>query len=164
MTLSVAMPVPGHALGNEQRALAVALQRMTSAVWHDPVGIGIDVVDVNDFEKRSIEKFPYFYSRCFSASEITYCRAQARPAQHFAVRFAAKEAAVKALASHTKLAYWQIEVVRQLNGQPTLALWTFDRLAPLTELCGLDLKVSLSHADQWAVALVAAFTRDHARV
>jgi holo-[acyl-carrier protein] synthase len=133
---------------------------MADAVFGTTANVGIDVVDVADFERLSFEEHSLFYARCFTAREIAYCRAQARPAQHFAARFAAKEAGVKALGQYMPLAYWQVEVARHTDGKPTLALWTFDRAAPLSELAGLQLCVSLSHADAWAAALVVAFTRD----
>ncbi|MGI9146793.1 MAG: holo-ACP synthase [Chloroflexota bacterium] len=136
---------------------------MAGQLIEQAVGIGVDVVDVGDFERVSLQRSPGFYKRCFSESEIAYCSAQARPAQHFAARFAAKEAAVKALATHSQLAYWQIEVERGPDGQPDLALWTYDRSAPLAEMQGLDLKVSLSHADVWAAAMVVAFSKDPTR-
>jgi holo-[acyl-carrier protein] synthase len=154
--------MPGRTQRAEQQALAHALRYMARDLLHEPLGIGIDVVDVTDFDTKSLEECPGFHNRCFSDREITYCAAQAHPAQHFAVRFAAKEAAVKALADRMKLAYWQIEVVRQPDGRPTLQVWTFDRAAPLAAMHGLDLKVSLSHTEHWAVAVVVAFARDDA--
>lgn len=62
---------------------------------------------------------------------------------------------MKALASVTSLAYWQVEVERRADGRPELALWTFDRVARLTLPGEPQLRVSLSHAETWAVALVA---------
>jgi holo-[acyl-carrier protein] synthase len=148
---------------DEQRtALTTALQSMANDLLDAPVGVGIDVVDVRDFERLSPERFARFYSRCFSEREIAYCSSQAYPARHFAVRFAAKEAAVKALAAERSLAYWQIEVERRADGRPELALWTFDRTTRLTGLGELQLRVSLSHAETWAAALVVAFNKDYA--
>src|SRR5438309_10842638 len=108
---------------SEKLPVAAALQQLAGDVLHMPVGVGIDVVDVSDFERLSGGRFAGFYQRCFTEREIAYCHAQARPAQHFAARFAAKEAAVKALAAYTQLGYWQIEVERQPDGRPTLVLW-----------------------------------------
>jgi holo-[acyl-carrier protein] synthase len=146
----------------ERLAMASAAQSMAAELLDSPVGVGIDVVDVREFERLSVSRYARFYGRCFSQREIVYCSSQAYPAQHFAVRFAAKEAAVKALSAITSLAYWQIEVERRADGRPELALWTLDRTAPLTELGELQLRVSLSHAETWAIALVVASTRDRA--
>jgi holo-[acyl-carrier protein] synthase len=146
----------------ERRAVSTALRSMAVQLLDPPIGVGIDVVDVHDFERVTLERYPGFYNRCFSGREIAYCRSRARPAEHFAVRFAAKEAAVKALAVHQILGYWQIEVERRPDGRPELALWTFDRTAPLSELNGLHLRVSLSHAESWAAAFVAVYNKDTA--
>jgi holo-[acyl-carrier protein] synthase len=144
--------------------MATALRQLADHVFDGSVEVGIDVVDVADFERLSPARFERFYRRCFTEREIAYCRAQARPAQHFAARFAAKEAAVKAVAAYTPLAYWQIEVQHQPDGRPTLALWTFDRMAPLHDLDELELRVSLTHAEVWAAAVVVALRRDGADV
>src|ERR1035437_2844176 len=59
--------------------------------------IGVDIVEI-DRIARSV-KNPRFLKRVFTASEVAYCRARKNSAQHFAVRFAAKEAVWKAIAS-----------------------------------------------------------------
>lgn len=143
--------------------VAATLREMAGELFDTPVAVGIDVVDVSDFERITLERYPAFYRRCFSDREIEYCAAQARPAQHFAVRFAAKEAGVKAFAARTKLAYWQIEVERHADGRPTIALWTCDRSAPLAVQDNVEWKVSLSHAEAWAAAIVVAFDEGGAR-
>lgn len=135
-------------------AMRSALQSMATELLGSAVGIGIDVVEIREFECLPLTRYSRFYSRCFSEREIAYCQSQAHPAEHFAVRFAAKEAAVKALAAISRLAYWQIEVERRADGRPEIALWTLDRTARLTELPELQLRVSLSHVETWAVALV----------
>ena|SRR5438132_6439979 len=154
---------PSELHGGEKQAVAAALRRMAGELLDLHSAVGIDVVDVSDFERLTIARHPAFYRRCFSDREIAYCCAQARPAQHFAVRFAAKEATVKALADRTRLGYWQIEVERHTDGRPALALWTCDRSARLAELPNLNLLVSLSHSEAWAAALVVAFDTDGAR-
>ena len=57
--------------------------------------IGVDIVEI-DRIARSV-KNPRFLKRVFTASEVAYCRARKNSAQHFAVRFAAKEAVWKAV-------------------------------------------------------------------
>ena len=79
---------------------------------------------------------------------------QANPAQHFAARFAAKEAAVKAYSGVARLAYWQIEVIRAANGAPSLRIWDVDWLAAATGLESYRPLVSLSHTDELATAIV----------
>ena len=118
------------------------------------VGVGIDVVDVADFERISFESNPRFYSRCFTDAEISYCRSRARPARHFAARFAAKEAAVKAAAGIATLLPWHFEVIRSDSGIPALR-WR-DRIDERhrSRLAGHRAYVSLSHGDALATAVV----------
>ena len=70
---------------SEKLAVAAALQQLAGDMLHMPVGVGIDVVDLSDFERLSGGRFSGFYQRCFSEREIAYCRAQARPAQQLHV-------------------------------------------------------------------------------
>lgn len=118
------------------------------------VGVGVDVVDVADFERISFESNPRFYGRCFTEAEISYCQSRALPAPHFAARFAAKEAAVKAAAGITTLLPWQFEVTRSASGIPSLR-WresVDDQRQPL--LAGHHAYVSLSHGESVATAVV----------
>jgi len=118
-------------------------------------GIGIDHVEVAQFEQLEFDRNAAFYRRCFTLDEIAYCRAQSASALHFAARFAAKEAAVKAFTSIAELAYWQIEVTRAANGVPGLRIWNEARSAPADGLEAYSALVSLSHTDQLASAVVA---------
>lgn len=118
-------------------------------------GIGIDHVEVAEFDRLVFDQNAAFYRRCFSVDEIAYCRAQPGPALHFAARFAAKEAAVKAFSSVAELAYWQIEVTHAPNGAPALRIWNDDHSAPAEGLDAYSALVTLSHTDLLASAVVA---------
>ena len=61
------------------------------------IGIGIDITDVEKFEKIKFEKKPEFYKKIFLDSEITYCLKYKNPYERFAGKFAIKEATVKAI-------------------------------------------------------------------
>ena len=85
------------------------------------IGIGFDATDIARIV-ATIERFgDRFIERIFTAGEIAYCRRRRRPAIHFAGRFAAKEAAMKALGTgHSQGVLWRdIEVVRA-SGPPRL--------------------------------------------
>jgi holo-[acyl-carrier protein] synthase len=87
------------------------------------LGIGIDATDiprVADVFERYGERF---LQRVFTAGEIAYCTKRRNPAPHLAGRFAAKEAAMKALGTgHSRGVLWKdIEVIR-LGGPPRLQL------------------------------------------
>jgi holo-[acyl-carrier protein] synthase len=88
------------------------------------IGIGIDVIQ-NDRIAKSLERFPErFVSRVYTAGEAEYCTACANPTIHYAARFAAKEAAFKALGTGwARGVRWKdVEVERLLSGQPRLVM------------------------------------------
>jgi holo-[acyl-carrier protein] synthase len=88
------------------------------------VGLGIDITEVDRIQK-SIEQFgDKFKKRVFTPAEITYCETHRNPYERFAARFAAKEAAMKALGTGwTHGVRWvDLEVVRMRSGRPTLVL------------------------------------------
>jgi holo-[acyl-carrier protein] synthase len=119
------------------------------------VGVGVDVVEVADFERISFDSNPAFYRRCFSESEIAYCRSKGSPARHFAARFAAKEAAVKAASALVTLLPWDFEVERHSSGRPSLRLRHTINAATRSLLEGHEVHVSLSHGETLATAFVA---------
>jgi len=88
-------------------------------------GFGIDVVEVARI-RRQIEGVPparaeRFLARCFTAGERAYCDARRDRATHYAARFAAKEAAMKALGAPEGIRFTDVEVVRD-RGAPSLRL------------------------------------------
>ena len=86
------------------------------------IGIGVDLVDIDRF-RRSLERTPLLRDRLFRPAERAYADAHADPAGRYAVRFAAKEAALKALGLGLGgMAMFDIEVVRKGLGPPALVL------------------------------------------
>jgi len=119
---------------------------------------GIDLVDIariDDMLKRHPERF---VDRCFTAGEREYADASPkRRVEHLAARFAAKEAALKALGTgwRSGIAWTDVEVVLLPSGQPTLRL--SGEAARLAERRGLtEWRVSLTHAGGFAAASVIA--------
>jgi holo-[acyl-carrier protein] synthase len=88
-------------------------------------GFGIDVVEVarirRQIEGVSEERSRRFLARCFTAGERAYCDARRDRATHYAARFAAKEAAMKALGAPEGIRFTDVEVVRG-QGAPSLRL------------------------------------------
>jgi holo-[acyl-carrier protein] synthase len=125
----------------------------------EAIGVGVDTADIADFEALPFDQNTPFYYRMFSTDEIAYCQSQAFAARHFAARFAAKEAAVKALSGVVQLGYWQVEVVRTSAGAPALRFWNHDRSGPAGELNPYRSLVSLSHTDALATAFVVVYER-----
>src|SRR5688572_28394574 len=85
------------------------------------IGSGIDATEISRIAE-AIERYgDRFVHRVFTEAEIAYCRRKRDAASSFAARFAAKEAAMKALGTgHSRGVYWRgIEVVRH-GGPPRL--------------------------------------------
>jgi holo-[acyl-carrier protein] synthase len=116
-------------------------------------GTGIDIIEV----QRVAEKIskPGFKEKVFSADEIKYCEQMADSAQHFAARFAAKEAFLKATGKGLALSHdlKDIEVIGDELGKPELILK--GTLAVLAETSGWKkIHLSLSHVQATACAVV----------
>ena len=85
------------------------------------IGLGIDATDIPRIA-ATLERYgERFINRIFTDAEIAYCQRRRQPAIHFAGRFAAKEAAMKALGTgHSQNVLWRdIEVIRR-GGPPQL--------------------------------------------
>lgn len=116
--------------------------------------IGTDLVDVERLAK-SLRRQPAFAETVFSADERRYCDGQARPEQHYAARFAAKEAFLKAVRRGVLdgIALREIEVVREADGAPAFRLGPAASAA-LAAAGGTEALVSLSHDGGMALAFV----------
>lgn len=118
-------------------------------------GVGVDLLEIARLE-RALERHPRLAERVFSAAELDYARERRRPGRHLAVRFAAKEAAVKALGVGP-LGLGEIEVVPG----PTPRLRLSGNAARAAGERGVGLNVSLSHSREMAVAVVVAAPQPH---
>ena len=93
------------------------------------IGIGTDLVDIERF-RRSLERTPGLRERLFRPDERAYAEQRNDPVERYAGRFAAKEAALKALGLGLGgMAMYDIEVVRAESGSPSIS-------ARLTLQCG----------------------------
>ena len=118
-------------------------------------GIGIDIVEISRFERFVRENNEALLNRLFTPLEREYCAARRQSAQHYALRFAAKEAFLKALGTGLRdgLSWRYMEVVNDPAGKPELEL--SGRAAELFRLNGLTRSfLSLSHDGNFAVASI----------
>ena len=120
------------------------------------VGLGLDLVDIARIAEMLADKGERATSRLFTEGEAAYASNRNEPARHLAARFAAKEAAYKALAGteHARGIGWHdIEVLVEWDGRPTLRF--HGRAAErATELGVTRAHLSLTHADHTAAAVV----------
>jgi holo-[acyl-carrier protein] synthase len=118
-------------------------------------GIGIDVVQ-NDRIRDSIERFgERFLKRIYTEGEMEYCKNCVHPEIHYAARFAAKEAAFKALGTGwaAGVKWKDVEVVRLKSGQPELHLHG-EALTHATSAGATRFYVSLTHDQLVSCAVV----------
>jgi holo-[acyl-carrier protein] synthase len=119
------------------------------------VGIGVDLEGVTRMAQALAKHEGRLEQRLFTDRERAYCRAKANAAQHFAARFAAKEAVLKALRVPDGLSWHELEVVCDADGAPHLEL-TGVAAEAAARLGVKTLHLSLSHAQDQAVAFVVA--------
>lgn len=114
-------------------------------------GLGTDLVEV-DRIASSMQKQTGFRELVFSAGEIAYCEAKANKYEHYAARFAAKEAFFKAIGTGWTggTSFYEVEIVNNELGKPEMLLLgeTAKTIGPLRIL------VSLTHVKNMASATV----------
>ena len=136
-----------------EEAVAASLPPIEGAV-----GLGVDIVEIERM-KRILERTPSFARRVFSCEECCYCDATASPEAHYATRFAAKEAVVKALGTGFSrgIGVRDIEVKRSSKGRPYVVL--SGRAKQIAREMGVrELPISLSYTHTDAVACALAIT------
>lgn len=114
---------------------------------------GIDIIEVERIKKAIESSNGKFLNRVFTENEITYCNSKKNMRyEHFAARFAAKEASIKALSelltSKYELTWKEIEIINNENGKPVLLLHK-----RIEDIISVD--ISLSHLKEYAIANVA---------
>ena len=87
---------------------------MAGAV-HDVSTVGVDLIEIERI-RRALERHPSFRERCFTEAERAYCDSRPNPAQHYAARFAGKEAVGKSIGFGVARAFAWREV--EIAGRP----------------------------------------------
>lgn len=116
------------------------------------LGIGVDIEEIARFEQLTAEWGLRFENKVYTEREIRYCNGKIRPAQHFAARFAAKEAFSKAIGTGWTGAFrWtDVEIRNDEAGKPSFHL--HNSLAE--RFGGLNIHLSLSHSGAYVAAMV----------
>src|SRR6266705_1078512 len=121
---------------------------------HTIVGVGLDATDIGRIT-ATIERYgDRFLRRIFTDGEIAYCTRRRVPAIHFAGRFAAKEAAMKALGTgHSRGVLWRdVEVVR--HGGPPQLQFHGGAGRRFAAIGGRSSLLTITHSDDLALAHV----------
>lgn len=120
-------------------------------------GLGVDIVEI-DRMREALKRRPRLKERLFSEQERDYCEQRNKPEIHYAMRFAAKEAVLKALGTgFSGMRFRDVEVVRDERGRPLPRL--SGRAAEVAEAAGVvEMHLSLSFTHTNAVASAVAIT------
>jgi len=119
------------------------------------VGMGIDLTEVGRVEAAIARHGRAFLERVFTPAEIRYCDSHRHPAERYAARFAAKEAAMKALGTGWRrgVRWVDIEVAHLPGGRPTLRL--HGRTKQLADEQGVrHIALSITHTSGFAMVQV----------
>lgn len=106
-------------------------------VPNEEVGLGVDIVEIARMRKI-IDRSPAFVEKVYSAAERAYCDSHAHPEVHYATRFAAKEAVLKALGTGFSegIGWLDVEVRRTSKGRPYVVLTGRAAKWPGNRACG----------------------------
>lgn len=125
-------------------------------------GIGIDIIEIERI-KKSIEKFDHiFLNKIYTKTELDYCLSKKNKYQHFAARFAAKEAIAKALATGWSKGFrWKdIDIYNEKSGMPNVKLH-----GNLRNFLGDDklLKITMSHSENYVTCFAIIYANNNSQ-
>lgn len=144
-----------------KKAAPIAVAAPAATGLENQVGLGVDIVEIARMA-AVLKRTPRFKSRVFTADEQAYCDSMASPEIHYATRFAAKEAVLKALGTGFG---WgtcdprNVEVRRNVKGRPFVVLHgAVKEIAQMQKITEIPISLSYTHAE--AVACAMAITDD----
>jgi holo-[acyl-carrier protein] synthase len=116
--------------------------------------VGVDLIEIARV-RQAMGRYPSFTERCFTEAERAYCDSRRNPAQHYAARFAGKEAVGKALGFGVARAFaWQ-EI--EIAGRPKPTVRLQGRLRRQAARLGVDdVDLSMTHSRELAAAVAIA--------
>ena len=122
-----------------------------------PDSLGLDLIEIARI-RAALERYSGFRERCFTEREREYCDSRPNPPQHYAARFAGKEAVGKALGVGVHFTWREIEIA----GRPKPGVALSGRTQRWAEKVGAGrIELSMTHSCQLAAAVCVVF---HARV
>lgn len=124
------------------------------------LGIGTDITECLRIAQMIERHGELFIARVYTPQEIQYCQSRKQSTQHFAGRWAAKEAVLKAVGTGWRrgISWRDVEIRNQLGGKPVVAL--FGGLREVAEELGIgQILISISHCRSHATAYALALER-----
>jgi len=122
------------------------------------LGIGIDIIEIERIKKSVDDYGEHFLNKIYTKVEIEYSQSKANKYQHYAARFAAKEAIYKALSNDTDTVYsWQdVEIYNEVNGLPKVNFY-----GALKDFLNEDkqLKISMSHSENYVTCVAILYSK-----
>ena len=120
-------------------------------------GIGIDLVKIERMKEAHEKWGMKFFERVFTEGEIKYCFQKKIPYPSLAVRFAAKEAIIKAIGSEIAVNMKNIEIISQENGRPLISVKEeVEKFFKLKKI--KHCHISLSHEREYGIGSVVLET------
>ena len=114
------------------------------------VRVGVDLIEIERIRRALDDHGEGFKSRCFTDAEREYCDSKPNPPQHYAGRFAAKEAVGKAIGSGVYFTWKEIEI----RGRPKPGVVLTGRTAAWAEKVGAGrIELSMTHSRELAAAV-----------
>ena len=114
------------------------------------VRVGVDLIEIERIRAALERHGEGFKERCFTEAERAYCDAKPNPPQHYAGRFAAKEAVGKAIGSGVFFTWKEIEI----RGRPRPGVHLSGRTAAWAEKVGAGtIELSMTHSRELAAAV-----------
>jgi holo-[acyl-carrier protein] synthase len=111
--------------------------------------VGVDLIEIERV-RRALERYPGFRARCFTKAEQEYCDSRPNPPQHYAARFAGKEAVGKALGVGVRFTWREIEI----RGRPKPGVRLSGRTKAAAERIGAGrIDLSMTHSKELAAAI-----------
>jgi holo-[acyl-carrier protein] synthase len=111
--------------------------------------VGLDVIEIERV-RRTLARYAGFRERCFTEAERAYCESRPDPAQHYAARFAGKEAVGKALGIGVRFTWREIEI----TGRPKPGVSLSGRTAAWAKRIGAgSIDLSMTHSRGLAAAV-----------
>jgi holo-[acyl-carrier protein] synthase len=114
--------------------------------------LGVDLIEIERI-RRALDRHPGFRERCFTDAERAYCDSKPNPPQHYAARFAGKEAVGKAIGVGVHFTWREIEIA----GRPKPGVRLSGRTAVAAARIGAArIELSMTHSRELAAAIAVA--------